>query len=258
MEASARNANIHDFISRLPRGYETVVGERGARLSGGQRQRIAIARALLKDAPILVLDEALSSVDAENEHEIQQALDRLQAGRTTLVIAHRLSSVANAHRTIVLDGGELVEQGTPEALQRAGGVYARLMVAQYAVEEDESSPHQAPPSVAIAENGHNHGNGHGAHEDHHDQAGSNGHGAHENGHAAPARRAGEELPALEVVQRPLSMKELAARLLKLVRPWRGQLTVVLGGGSQGARDRVLPEPDHAACRRRCTHVDQRV
>ena len=102
LEEAARAANAHDFIATLPHGYDTVVGERAVRLSGGQRQRVAIARALLKDAPVLVLDEALSSVDAENEATIQQALDRLMEGRTTLVIAHRLSSIANADRILVL------------------------------------------------------------------------------------------------------------------------------------------------------------
>jgi ATP-binding cassette subfamily B protein len=132
VEEAARAANAHEFISALPRGYETVVGERGARLSGGQRQRLAIARALLKDAPILVLDEALSSVDAENEAVIQQALERLQRGRTTLVIAHRLSSVANADQILVLDDGKVAEVGRHDELIEAGGVYARLMAAQRA------------------------------------------------------------------------------------------------------------------------------
>ncbi len=112
LRAAARAANAEEFILRLPQGYATVVGERGLRLSGGQRQRIAIARALLCDAPILVLDEALSSVDAESEALIQAALDRLMVGRTTLVFAHRLSSVIGADRILVLDQGRVVEQGT--------------------------------------------------------------------------------------------------------------------------------------------------
>ena len=110
LRAAARAANAEEFILRLPQGYATVVGERGVRLSGGQRQRIAIARALLRDAPILVLDEALSSVDAESEALIQAALDRLMVGRTTLVFAHRLSSVIGADRILVLDEGRVVEQ----------------------------------------------------------------------------------------------------------------------------------------------------
>ena len=127
LEDAARAANAHEFISRLPHGYETVVGERAVRLSGGQRQRLAIARALLKDAPILLLDEALSSVDAENEAVIQDALDRLMENRTTLVIAHRLSSVINADRILVLDEGQVEEIGTHAELIDAGGTYAGLM-----------------------------------------------------------------------------------------------------------------------------------
>jgi ABC-type multidrug transport system fused ATPase/permease subunit len=132
LEEAARAANAHEFISALPDGYDTLVGERGARLSGGQRQRLAIARALLKDAPILVLDEALSSVDAENEAVIQQALDRLQQGRTTLVIAHRLSSVVNADQILVLQDGKVAETGRHPDLMARGGVYADLMAAQSA------------------------------------------------------------------------------------------------------------------------------
>ncbi|MHA1571935.1 MAG: thiol reductant ABC exporter subunit CydC, partial [Alphaproteobacteria bacterium] len=130
LEAAARAANAHAFISALPDGYQTVIGERGTRLSGGQRQRIAIARALLRDAPILVLDEALSSLDAENEAVIQEALNRLMAGRTTLILAHRLSSVIDADRILVLDQGRVVESGTHGALMAAGGVYHELMAAQ--------------------------------------------------------------------------------------------------------------------------------
>ena len=131
LEDAARAANAHEFISRLPNGYDTVVGERAVRLSGGQKQRIAIARALLKDAPILILDEALSNVDAENEAVIQQALDRLMDNRTTLRIAHRLSSVVNADRILVLDNGRLVETGRHDELVAAGGLYADLMAQQH-------------------------------------------------------------------------------------------------------------------------------
>ena len=127
LEEAARAANAHEFIAELPYGYDTVVGERAVRLSGGQRQRLAIARALLKDAPILLLDEALSSVDAENEASIQIALDRLMENRTTLVIAHRLSSVINADRILVLDEGRVVETGTHADLLAADGTYAGLM-----------------------------------------------------------------------------------------------------------------------------------
>ena len=130
LAAAARAANAHEFVERLPDGYRTVVGERGVRLSGGQRQRIAIARAILRDAPILVLDEALSAVDAENEAVIQDALERLMAGRTTLIFAHRLSSVIGADRILVLDGGRVAESGRHAELMRGDGVYYRLMRGQ--------------------------------------------------------------------------------------------------------------------------------
>jgi ATP-binding cassette subfamily C protein CydCD len=130
LEAAARAANAHEFIARLPEGYQTVVGERGVRLSGGQRQRVAIARALLRDAPILVLDEALSSVDAESEAVIQEALDRLMRGRTTLIFAHRLSSVIGADRILVLEGGRVAESGGHAELMARGGAYYRLMSLQ--------------------------------------------------------------------------------------------------------------------------------
>jgi ATP-binding cassette subfamily C protein CydCD len=130
VEAAARAANIHGFVQSLPQGYRTVVGEKGVKLSGGQRQRVAIARALLRDTPILVLDEALSAVDAENEAVIQEALDRLMQGRTTLVLAHRLSSVIGCDRILVLDRGRVVESGPHAALMQQGGVYAGLMAEQ--------------------------------------------------------------------------------------------------------------------------------
>jgi ATP-binding cassette subfamily B protein len=137
IEAAARDANAHEFIMALPHGYSAMIGERGIMLSGGQRQRLAIARALLRDAPILILDEALSSVDAENEAVIQQAIDRLSAGRTTLILAHRLSSVIGADRILVLDKGRIVETGRHAELIRRDGAYRRLMGGQAEEREDE-------------------------------------------------------------------------------------------------------------------------
>jgi subfamily B ATP-binding cassette protein MsbA len=131
MMAAARAANAHDFITHLPKGYDTIVGERGVKLSGGQRQRIAIARALLKDPRILLLDEATSSLDSESEGLVQQALERLMQGRTSVVIAHRLSTVHHANRIAVLDRGELVELGTHAELIALDGLYARLYKMQF-------------------------------------------------------------------------------------------------------------------------------
>lgn len=130
IEAAARAANAHEFIAALPQGYDTPLGERGTRLSGGQRQRIAIARALLTDPPILILDEATSALDTESERLVQEAIDRLLAGRTVFVIAHRLSTVTNATEILVLDGGRIAERGTHTALLAAGGAYARLHALQ--------------------------------------------------------------------------------------------------------------------------------
>ena len=130
VEAAARAAAAHDFIAEFPEGYATGVGEAGLRLSGGQRQRIAIARAFLKDAPILLLDEATSALDAESEAQVQTALARLMAGRTTLLIAHRLATVRNAERIYVIDRGRIVETGDHASLVRARGLYARLAKSQ--------------------------------------------------------------------------------------------------------------------------------
>ena len=200
LAAAARAANAHEFIERLPEGYRTVVGERGVRLSGGQRQRIAIARAILRDAPILVLDEALSAVDAENESVIQDALERLMAGRTTLILAHRLSSVIGADRILVLDGGRVVESGRHAELMRREGVYFHLMRGQ----AEES---RRPGDIELA---------------------------------APAGRApAEDLAPLfagggptDEITRAEGLGWLGAfrELFRHVRPWRGRLTMTFGFG----------------------------
>jgi subfamily B ATP-binding cassette protein MsbA len=139
--AAARAANAHDFICDLPRGYETHIGDLGVRLSGGQRQRLAIARALLKNAPILILDEATSALDTESEGLVQEALERLMANRTTLVVAHRLSTVRRADRIVVLVHGEVAENGTHEELLARGAEYHKLYELQF-------RDLDAPPGIA--------------------------------------------------------------------------------------------------------------
>jgi ATP-binding cassette subfamily C protein CydCD len=199
IEAAARDANAHEFISLLPHGYRTMIGERGVMLSGGQRQRLAIARALLRDAPILILDEALSSVDAENEAVIQQAIDRLAAGRTTLVLAHRLSSVIGADRILVLDRGRVVEEGRHAELIRRDGAYRRLMGAQ--AEEREGD-------IALAE-------------------------------AAPVAPREREQIELAAGTAPAELADAAASvgwpatlgsLMQIIKPWRRRFAIVVGSG----------------------------
>ena len=131
MEAAARAAHIHDFIVKLPKGYDTIVGERGYRLSGGEKQRVSIARVILKDPRILVLDEATSSLDSESEALIQDALKPLMHGRTSVVIAHRLSTILAADVILVVDGGQIVERGTHAGLLELDGLYARLYRTQF-------------------------------------------------------------------------------------------------------------------------------
>jgi ATP-binding cassette, subfamily B, bacterial len=202
LEAAARDANAHEFIAQLPQGYQTMIGERGVLLSGGQRQRLAIARALLRDAPILILDEALSSVDAENEAVIQQALDRLSAGRTTLILAHRLSSVIGADRILVLDKGRVVETGRHADLIRRDGPYRRLMGAQAEEREDD---------IALAEDG----------------AAAPGAG----GGGAQLETAAEVAPAeLADATSSVGWAATLGTLVQIINPWRRRFAIVVGSG----------------------------
>ena len=148
LEAAARAANALEFIEALPQGWETPVGDLGVRLSGGQRQRIAIARAILKDAPILLLDEATSALDTESEGLVQDALERLMRNRTTLVVAHRLSTVRHADRIVVLVHGRIVEEGTHEALLATGREYRKLWELQFGEAEDAADGGGGPPDAA--------------------------------------------------------------------------------------------------------------
>jgi ATP-binding cassette subfamily B protein len=133
--AAAKAANAHDFIQKFEKGYATEIGERGLKLSGGQKQRIAIARALLKDAPILILDEATSSLDSKSEHMVQEALERLMKGRSTLIIAHRLSTIQHVDQIVTLKGGRVEEHGSPKELAASGGIYAQLLQLQHSNNE---------------------------------------------------------------------------------------------------------------------------
>ena len=143
MHNAARAALAHDFIMELPQGYQTLLGERGQRLSGGQRQRLAIARALLKDSPILILDEATSELDSESEMLVQKALANLMVNRTVFVIAHRLSTIRRADKIVVIDDGIVAEIGTHQELLARGGIYARLYEMQFA--DLDQAPSSAGP-----------------------------------------------------------------------------------------------------------------
>ena len=136
MLQASQAALAHEFIELLPQGYETVIGDRGVKLSGGQRQRLSIARALLKNSPILILDEATSHLDTESEMLVQRALSNLMTGRTVIVIAHRMSTIRSADKIVVMDGGRIVETGNHDDLMRRGGIYQRLHELQFTSPED--------------------------------------------------------------------------------------------------------------------------
>jgi len=147
---AAKAANAHEFITKFEKGYDTEIGERGIKLSGGQKQRISIARALLKDAPILILDEATSSLDSRAEHEVQQALDRLMKHRTTLIIAHRLSTIAGVDTIVTLKDGHIDEMGSPAQLAKTDGIYAQLLRLQLGTTESAKNK-LAQFDIAVSE-----------------------------------------------------------------------------------------------------------
>jgi ABC-type multidrug transport system fused ATPase/permease subunit len=200
IEEAARDANAHEFILALPQGYQTVLGERGVNLSGGQRQRLAIARALLRDSPILILDEALSSVDAENEAVIQEAIDRLSQGRTTLILAHRLSSVIGADRILVLDHGKVVETGSHAELIGHDGPYRRLMGAQAEERNGDFDLIDDEPTTGTAETRETTDYG-------------------ESATAATAAAAAE-----------VGWIRTLATLMEIIKPWRQKFAIVVGSG----------------------------
>ena len=192
---AAKNANIHEFVTTLPDRYKTIIGEKGIKLSGGQRQRIAIARALLRDTPILILDEALSAVDAENEYVIQQALDRLMKNRTTLVLAHRLSSVIKCDRILVMDQGRVVESGHHEALMKKDGIYSALMTEQVREAELKELVNGEEESMFV-----------------------------NNGTVEQIDESLRDLPTEGIIKAEgLNWKQLIVELMRHIMPWKGRL-----------------------------------